>query len=84
MKTIHVPQNADYMVQSERARGNAQHCVICGRGCPKPKAMILCIDCDISTAIMPEDQPSGSDCGYFPIGADCLKRHPDLIPFTRG
>ena len=84
MRTIHVPQNDDYGKWSGRAKGSAPSCVICGRGCPKPKAMILCISCDISEAIMPGDQPAGSDDGYFPIGADCLKRHPELLPFTKG
>lgn len=65
-------------------------CVVCGKDMrPGPRLRYVHVHYGGDTAILPEElakaeaECPGGDLGMQPIGADCLARHPVLLPYAR-
>jgi len=87
-----IPVHKDYFSNAERCKGNTYPCVVCGRPAPNPKYMVRVIygthvgtqqEAE-STHIFSEDgkELDGGDLGLYPIGSDCLKKHPELKEYA--
>lgn len=69
-------------------KGDAYPCVICGRPCPNPKYMIWCHNGGNTAVTLAEGHRlnksghAGADLGMQPIGADCLRKNPQLRPYV--
>jgi hypothetical protein len=74
--------------ERNNATDDAAPCVICGKLVKAPKFM-LHVHQGGSHAVTAEEAADlnanggePSDCGGHPIGADCLRRHPELKPYV--
>lgn len=84
---IEVPHHPDYRRNRERS-GNGDYlpCVVCGKGCANPRYMVrlfwgtTVVTDDEAERIIEREGPGG-DLSYYPIGADCLRRHPEIRPY---
>lgn len=85
MRTIIIPQNPA-PEKMKRARGaDAYPCVICGIPVTKPR--FYCHEIEGGgVALHPADeakyQPDGGDLGCQPVGSDCLRRFPEMKPYS--
>lgn len=86
--SIEITTTALYHDNSIKCRGDEQPCAICGRPCKNPK-YYLWIHHGGSHAVTKDEGERlnstgscGADLGCHPIGADCLKRNPQLKPFV--
>lgn len=64
------------------------HCAVCGKAVKKPKQFIHLVwgdtvvtEAEAQRIIASEGH--GGDLLFFPIGDDCLKKHPELKPFIQ-
>lgn len=87
---LQIPTNENYSSNQDKfpCKGNTYPCVVCGKPCPNPKFM-LWVHCGGDTAVTIEEGErlnaageEGSDLGSQPIGVDCLRKHPELKPYT--
>ena len=81
---IAIPSNPDFVKYSERCYGNELPCVVCGRPVKKPRTMLHCFE-GIDWALDAEEAKTvdpASDMGLYPIGRDCLKKNPQLLPYV--
>jgi len=64
-------------------KGDAYPCVICGR--PVTTATRWLVRLDTSNTIHSVDDCTlgAKDMGCYPIGADCLRQHPEIKPLAR-
>ena len=68
----------------ERA-GHSEPCYICGKRMTRKKAANFLWIVDGGTMAASPDEPKsadGGDMGLFRVGPDCIRRHPELIPFV--
>jgi hypothetical protein len=77
--------NADYHEQEQRITDNLNQtpCIICGRGVKEPWKYTVHLYMGATLVTSEEAQtidPAG-DLGGWPIGANCLKKHPEIIPY---
>jgi len=86
---IEIPFNDDFSEQMDRTGSHGRSpCIVCGRQCPNPRYMVhvheglLTIVTEEEATRLNEDDPSG-DMGMWPIGTDCLKKHPELRPYVQ-
>ncbi len=80
---IAIPMHADFSENRERIKGDTLPCVVCGRACKNPVWMLhLWGGNDAVT----EDEAStlnpNADMGMYPVGSDCLRKHPELKPYA--
>lgn len=87
-RTIGIPSvelSRSLVEASRRRHGDAYTCVICGLAMPKPKFMCHVIEGG-GVALHVEDEAlyvsDGGDMNFLPIGSDCLKRHPEMKPYS--
>jgi hypothetical protein len=81
--------NADHHKQEERIVDyHDTPCIICGRGVKDPWKYTVHIYWGTTLvtaeeiATLPDDVlPQNADLGCWPIGADCLKKHPEIVPY---
>lgn len=90
MKPIKIPTSKDYARNEKRCRGNDIPCIVCGKPIKDPimnvTGTILWLRAgsgSLSTAIDPNSpDQGGGEMGCWPIGSDCLRRNPQLKPYT--
>lgn len=87
-RTINIPSvelPSSLVEGSRRRHGDAYTCVICGLAMPKPKFMCHVIEGG-GVALHVDDErlyvSDGGDMNFLPVGADCLKRHPEMKPYA--
>lgn len=77
-----IPPN--YHKNMEKA-GDAPTCVICGRGITSANPRMVHVHCGGWTLVT-EDEAThldpAADMGLFPIGPECLRRHPEIRPYV--
>jgi len=82
---LKVPNSPDY--DKNRYYGIPDSpCVVCGRPCPNPRFMLHYWDggyavTEQEAQALDRDDPGG-DLGMYPIGSDCLRKHPELKPYV--
>lgn len=86
MRTITIPKNpAPEEMKRARNTEASYPCVICGLPVSKPRFYCHMIGGG-GVALHPADeaeyQPDGGDMGSYPVGSDCLRRFPEMKPFT--
>lgn len=84
---INVPKTKSYVRNAQRARQDSV-CVVCGRGLQDPQAQPWLRTWFGSQAVTGNEalvlevtDPMG-DSGCFPLGKDCLRHHPELVPYV--
>jgi hypothetical protein len=89
-RTIAIPERRAPASLRERGQtGSSYPCVVCGVHVRSPKWELHMISGG-GVALHPADEAlfaadeaaSGGDMGFYPIGADCLRQHPELRPFV--
>lgn len=84
LRTIEIPRSPA-PDKRRRAGGDAYPCVVCGIAVTKPKFTCHLIDGG-GTALHRDDEdryePDGGDVGHYPIGTDCLRRHPEMKDYV--
>ena len=84
---IDIPRHPDYSKNFNRPYRedpDVCRCCICGRPCPEPRYM-LNEHCGGGVAVTEQEAASlneAADLGMQAIGADCLKKHPELKPYV--
>lgn len=87
-RTIAIPdaRAPENLIQARQRRyGSAYGCVVCGLPMPEPKFYCHVIEGG-GVALHPEDEalyvPDGGDMCHLPLGTECLRKHPQLRPFS--
>lgn len=84
-----IPRTADYDRNYARHRmQDAYPCLVCGKAVTKPNAYIrIFYGSDAVTTEEAADiiarEGDGGDTGYYPIGSNCLRNHPELQQYVR-
>lgn len=81
---IEIPKTPDYVKNSSKA-GEWHPCSICGKAIKKPDTaawLRTAYGSHAITAAELEALDKAGDSGCFPVGADCLRRHPELRPYV--
>lgn len=80
---IQIPDNPRYTANSERCTGDQMPCVVCGKPITVWRWAVRLVDGGtmIGTDEDAVADPEG-DLGYYPIGSDCLKKHPEIKPYA--
>lgn len=91
MRTIDIPDNPapEKMIRARAAGPDAYPCVICGIPVNKPRFMCHVVGGG-GVALHPDDEhlfaadeaALNGDVGCHPVGADCLRRFPEMKPFV--
>lgn len=84
---IDIPFNPDFNEQFDRSSKNGEFlpCVVCGRMCKNPRYLTH-VHGGFSVLVTEDEAKTmneGADMGMFPIGSDCLKKHPELRPYVQ-
>lgn len=85
---VHFQSTDTYHDNAARCQSGSTPCVICGKGIKDSSNPPMVrvhggwglIVTDEEAATMVESQ----DCGGWPIGRDCLKKHPEIKPYVTG
>lgn len=81
-------RNADYWTHASKVRGEAYPCIVCGRAAGRSPAYVRIHNGgdDVVTAAEAEELNANgrgmADCGSYPVGRDCLRQHPELLPYV--
>jgi hypothetical protein len=74
----------DYHKNLERA-GDLPTCAICGRGIKAKNPQSVHVHAG-GAAIVTEEEAAilsaAADMGWFPIGPECLRKHPEIKPYA--
>lgn len=79
-----IPKSPKHNANMDRA-GELEPCIVCGKGIKNLDKAKWINTVFGSEAIMPHEEAQfkpGELSGSFPIGLDCLRRHPELKPYT--
>ena len=79
-RPIKIPRSPHY----REDLGEGYPCVVCGKHIPEPKYMVHLVEGG-SHALHPDFEPYDrpeADLGWYPLGADCLRQHPELRPYV--
>jgi hypothetical protein len=83
--TIAIPISSGRSRNMERVKGDATPCVVCGKGirANKQRYMVHVVNGG-GMAALPGEIEDGEpgEMGWFPIGPDCLRSHPELAPYV--
>ena len=77
-------QNSNYRGNEERIRDyHATPCIFCGKGVKEPWKNTVHIfwGFTLVTKEEAENLNSNGDLGAWPVGTDCLKKHPEIVPY---
>jgi len=76
---IAIPFHPNFSSNLEKVKHNELPCVVCGKSIATPRKWVRVVNggCWIGTNQEGESEPAG-DMGFFPIGADCLRNHPEI------
>jgi hypothetical protein len=81
-------RSPNYDKNSSHLKGSEQPCIICGRAVRNKKYTVWehCGGWTVVTRAEGErlnaSGREGEDLGNYPIGADCLRKHPELKPYV--
>jgi hypothetical protein len=86
-----IPVNPRYFENLERRNGNRSGylpCIVCGKGIQdgrvKHSAYVYwgshLVTPEEHARLMVEDGGAG-DMGLYAVGSDCLKKHPEILPY---
>lgn len=81
---IPVPYNSNRKVDPMMREGY-EPCLICGRPTNYKRAAVVHVHGGGAVIVTEEEAASmnpAADLGAQPIGPDCLRRHPELRPYT--
>lgn len=84
---IKIPYNQKLIDRNEKAYGmnDGTHCIICNKpvNMKKNRLWVRIVNggTHIGTSEEAENAPA-ADLGYYPIGADCLKRNSALVEYV--
>lgn len=83
-----IESNANRSENERRhCRGDLYPCLICGRPIAKPKYSLhlwygsMAVTEEEAAALVAKEG-DGGDTGFYPVGSDCLKKHPELRPYV--
>lgn len=77
---IDVPVSDHY---EYRATGDEYPCVICGAGCGvEPMWFVHLVSGGVQLAAPGVEEDPSDDMGLYPIGPECLRKHPALKPYA--
>jgi hypothetical protein len=82
-------QNDDYRDQVRKTnaeRSGYSPCCVCGRAIKDGTAKMVHIVEGGSSLALPEEEATidpSADLGCYPIGPECLKKHPEYRPYAR-
>jgi len=81
---IPIPYHPQRRANLERGDDHAGRCAICGKGVRNVRWMVHIINggLDIKTDEKPREIDEAGNLYHFPIGSDCLKRHPQIRPWA--
>lgn len=87
---IEIPYTDDHTRNQERTNmAEAMPCIVCGRAVKQLKTA-WCVRVFWGSHIVTDEEAvaiiakegDGGDLCYYPIGPDCLRRHPELQPYA--
>ena len=84
---IKIPYNYKLIERNEKIHGmnDGTHCIICNKpvNVDKHKYWVRLVNggCYIGTPEEGQAEPA-ADLGYYPIGRDCLNRHPEIEQYV--
>lgn len=71
---------------ADRCKENEEPCVICGRPVKDGRATAWVHVHQGGSSVVTEEEAKtldpASDLGCWPVGSDCLRRHPELNPYA--
>ena len=81
---IQISVSEKHSKNAEKCSADEQPCVVCGKPMKDAKHYIHlhCGGSHAVTAREAEDLPDNEDLGSYPIGACCLRKHPELKPYA--
>lgn len=85
---INIPMHARYHENKERYWiEDCLPCIVCGKSIKTPKHYIRVFYGTLAVTIVEADEiiareGGGGDLLYYPIGSDCLRKHPELKPYA--
>jgi len=57
------------------------HCVICGARTTS-NATLMFVDIRSNEFVLPSDRdPTDSEVASWPVGSECIKKHPEVVPY---
>lgn len=81
---IKIPTSASYSKNYAGHSGEHEPCCVCGKAVKAPRHY-LHMHCGGSHAVTEAEAatlPDNADLGMQPVGADCLRKHPELRPYV--
>jgi len=71
--------------KNQAKAGKLTPCVICGKGMANDRVQKMIRVGGGGSCFLPPDAPvdPAGDMGSFPIGSDCLRKHPELHAMTK-
>lgn len=85
---IELVRSPNFSRNRERSTDTLEHCAVCGKNVKKPVNYIhlfygdtVVSEVEAQRIILADDD--GGDMGFFPVGNDCLRQHPELKPFIQ-
>lgn len=87
--SVEFTRSDNYDQNHDRADGTKPHCCVCGKTIEKPRHWLHIHHG--GTHVVTEDEAAqlnaegheSADMYFFPVGANCLKRHPELKPYAQ-
>jgi hypothetical protein len=84
---INVPHHPNYHKNSDGMPGECLPCVVCGKPIKMDTARYTVHLHDGGSVLVTEAEAAtmdpSADLGCYPIGADCLRRHPELRSYVQ-
>jgi len=83
---LKIIRNADYDKWKNRVKGDDAPCIICGRGAGS-NAPVVHVHNGGDSVVTDEEVATlddAGDLGLQPIGRNCLKKHPEYLPYVKG
>lgn len=80
---IAIPYHARYHENRDRC-GAATPCIVCGKAVTRPRWMVH-VHCGGSHVVTEEEAVTlntAADLGWYPLGRDCHRQHPELHPYA--
>jgi hypothetical protein len=84
---IEIKHSENYAKNQSRNKDNAYPCIICGKSVNNPKHFVrlfygATVVMETEARAIIEKEGEGGDMLYYPVGSDCLKKHPELKPYV--
>lgn len=79
-----ITRDPDYVENDERRPKDTLPCVICGRAVTSSRARYVhlffgdLVVTDEEANLIYDEEGDGGDLGHYPVGPDCLRKHPEL------